>query len=91
MTVFGDLDMASAPRLRSELERVIDDGAEVTIDLRACGFIDSSGVAILAAAAWRVKERGRVLRIRGVRDRIRRTFDLAGLSGLDAIVLEPGE
>jgi anti-sigma B factor antagonist len=91
VTVYGELDMASAPRLRRELERVIDDGAAVTIDLRACGFIDSTGIATLVAAAWRVKERGRVLRIRGVRARIRRTFDLAGLSGLDSVVLEPGD
>jgi anti-anti-sigma factor len=89
VTVFGDLDMASAPRLRRDLDRAIARGDGVTIDLRACGFIDSIGIATLVAAAWQLKGQGRVLRIRGARERIRRTFDLAGLSRLDSVVLEP--
>ncbi|MGH2954414.1 MAG: STAS domain-containing protein [Solirubrobacterales bacterium] len=89
VTVFGEIDMASAPRLRRDLDRAIAHDNGVTIDLRACSFIDSIGIATLVAAAWRLKERGRVLRIRGVRDRVRRTLDLAGLSTHESIVLEP--
>jgi anti-anti-sigma factor len=91
VTVFGELDMASAPRLRAELEGPLASGKDLTIDLRACGFIDSTGVATLVGAAWQAKEHGRMLRISGVRDRIRRTFDLAGISGMDSVVLEPAD
>jgi anti-sigma B factor antagonist len=90
VTVYGELDMASASDLRAELDRAVDRENGVTIDLRACSFIDSTGIATLVGAAWRLKEQGRALHIRGVRDRIRRTFDLAGLSSHDAIVLESG-
>jgi anti-sigma B factor antagonist len=90
VTVFGELDMASVGELRAELDRAVERDNGVTIDLRACSFIDSTGIATLVGAAWRLKEQGRALHIRGVRDRIRRTFDLAGLSSHDAIVLESG-
>jgi anti-anti-sigma factor len=88
VTVFGELDMASVPRLRTQLDRAVERNDDVTIDLRACSFIDSTGIAALVGAAWRLKEQDRVLHIRGARDRIRRTFELAGLSSHEAIVLE---
>jgi anti-sigma B factor antagonist len=88
ITVFGDLDLASAPRLRRDLDRAIARDNGVTIDLRACSFIDSTGVAELVGAAWRLKEQGQVLRIRGAKDPVRRTFDLAGLSYHEAVVLD---
>ena len=89
VTVFGDLDLASAPRLRGVLVAAIDDERDLEIDLRACGFIDSSGIAVLAWAAWQLKDQGGTLKIRGVRPRIMKIFELAGLAGHSAIVLEP--
>lgn len=89
MTVFGELDLATAPQMRRDLERAIAQDNGVTIDLRACSFIDSTGIAALVGAAWRLKEQGRKLHIRGVRDRVRRAFELAGLAAHEAIVLEP--
>jgi anti-anti-sigma factor len=83
--------MATTPRLRNELERALAGGDGITIDLRACTFIDSNGIAALVGAAWRLKERGLTMHIRGVRDRVRRAFDLAGLSRHEAIVLEESE
>lgn len=88
VTVFGEIDLATAPRVREALEQAIDAGGEVLIDLRACSFVDSRGIAALAAAAMRLKDEGRVLTIRGVRERIQRTFDIAGLSSQDSVVLE---
>lgn len=88
LTVFGELDMATAPRLRTELEGAIATDRDVTIDLRACSFMDSSGVAALVAGAWRMKERGRVLHLRGARERVLGTLQLAGLHDHDSIVLE---
>jgi anti-sigma B factor antagonist len=89
VTVFGDLDLATAPRLRGMLAQAMDDERDLEIDLRACGFVDSSGIAVLAWAAWQLKDQGRTLKIRGVRPRIMNIFELAGLANHSAIVLEP--
>lgn len=88
VTVCGELDLATAPKLRRALESTFDGGGEVEVDLRGCGFIDSSGVATLVFAGWKLKEQHRTLRIRGARDRVRGTFDLVGLAGHPSIVLE---
>jgi anti-anti-sigma factor len=88
VTVFGELDMATAPQVRTAIEQAVDTDGKFVIDLRACGFVDSSGIAVLATAAWRRKDLGRVLVIRGVQERVRRTFDLAGLTSQESIVLE---
>ena len=44
----GELDLHTAPRLAAAIERAIaEDGSVIVIDLAACEFIDSTGVALL--------------------------------------------
>jgi anti-sigma B factor antagonist len=89
VTVFGELDISSAPRLKESLSEALAMDGDLEIDLRGCGFIDSSGIAVLAWAAWQLKETEREMRLRGVRDRVRQIFDLTGLSRHSSVVLEP--
>jgi anti-anti-sigma factor len=88
VTVFGELDVATAPRLRAALEEALAADGEVEIDLRGCGFVDSSGIATLVWGAMQLKNRNRRLLLLGARERVRRIFDLAGIAGHTAIVLE---
>jgi anti-sigma B factor antagonist len=88
-TVLGELDVASAPELRRALEPAIDADGELELDLRACSFVDSIGIATLVMAARRLSEDGRKLRIRGARQRVRKIFDLAGLTAHSGVVFEP--
>jgi anti-sigma B factor antagonist len=89
VTVFGELDAATAPRLRSTLQQALDAGGDIEVDLRACSFVDSSGIAALVWGAWRMKEDpDRKLVLLGARERVRRILDLAGVAGHSAIVLE---
>lgn len=88
VTVFGDLDIDTAGRLREELDAAVKGGGQVVIDLRACPFIDSSGLAALAGAAVRLDEQGRLLVIRGVGERVLRTFEIAGLSRRNSLRIE---
>jgi anti-sigma B factor antagonist len=90
-TVLGELDVASAPELRRALERALDAEGDVELDLRACSFVDSIGIATLVMAARRLSEDGRTLRIRGARQRVRKIFDLAGLTAHSGVVFEPEE
>ncbi len=89
VTVFGELDTATAPRLRDVFAEALEGDGDVELDMRGCGFVDSSGIATLIWAALRLKERGRTLRIQGVRHRVRKILDLAGVAGHSAIVLGP--
>jgi anti-sigma B factor antagonist len=88
VTVFGELDVSTAPRLRETLEKAIAHDGDVWLDLRGCGFVDSSGIATLVWGAVRMKERERRLVLVGARERVRRILDLAGIAGHSAVVVE---
>lgn len=87
-TLMGELDLASAPKLRDALDEAIASGGEVELDMRGCGFVDSMGIAAIVGAARRLNENGRVLRVKGAQHRVRRIFELAGLLDNDWITLE---
>jgi anti-anti-sigma factor len=89
VTVLGELDVASARELRRVLDEVVDRNGEVEIDMRACGFVDSMGIATLVTAARRMSEDERTLRIRGAQERVRKILELAGLTSHRWVVLEP--
>ena len=59
LAVEGELDLATAPQVREPLEAAIDDGtSRIVVDLRTCGFIDSTGLGVLLHAAKRADEAG---------------------------------
>lgn len=73
--VVGELDLASAPRYRSELVRAASSGP-VLVDLRDCDLIDSVGLGLTLGAArrsWAGGHRFAVL----VSAAARRSFELA--------------
>ena len=89
VTVFGELDMASSGRLREVLDEAIDaDRGDIELDMRACSFVHSTGIATLATAGRRLGEEGRVLRSRGARERVSRILELAGLPAQGWVALE---
>lgn len=53
--LFGELDQATVPELKTRLDEMIEGrNGPVLIDLSACEFIDSSGLAALVSARERV-------------------------------------
>ena len=91
VTVIGELDGATSPRMRAALERALEGDGDVELDLRGCTFVDSGGIAALVWASWRLKERGRRLVVIGARKRVRGILDLAGIAGHSAIVINGPE
>lgn len=82
--VAGELDLATAPQLRDAVAAVVDQGVTaVVVDLARLAFVDSSGVAALAAAVRQLGERGGRLSVRSVPPRAARVF---AVTGLDAMV-----
>jgi anti-anti-sigma factor len=76
--IFGELDMATAPQLR---ECLIDlEGTTVTLDFSGVTFMDSGGIAVLACAMKRARERGAELCVRGVRPAQMRVLEITGMA-----------
>lgn len=85
LAVSGEVDIASSPALRSELEAALDEGAhEVWVDLYATTFMDSSGLHVLLQLHQRAEALRRRLTIICPPGNVRRVLDLTGvISGLD--------
>lgn len=82
----GELDMATAPALHSELAGLAARGVHtVIVDIAQLDFIDSSGLSVLIAGLKRFREGGGTLTIRSPSGRAKRVFEIAGLSQLFAI------
>ncbi|HVF19635.1 MAG TPA: STAS domain-containing protein [Mycobacteriales bacterium] len=64
VAVHGEVDLATAPTLRTELQAVLDDEpAAVVLDLDAVPFLDSTGLGVLVAAYKRATALGIPLRL----------------------------
>jgi anti-sigma B factor antagonist len=74
--VSGEVDMQTAPRLRTALITACDPpGREVEVDLTEVGFIDSSGINELL----RISTDGCPVVVVGMSPTVERTFTLLGL------------
>lgn len=78
LSLFGELDLASAPSLEKQVKRLQWAGADVVvIDLSGLAFIDSAGLHVLLRAQRRAQA-GRLVLLRGPR-RVHRVFELSGV------------
>jgi anti-sigma B factor antagonist len=77
LAIEGELDLATAPKVREPLERAIEAGTrQVVIDMLGCGFIDSTGLGVLLHAAKRLEEDGGAMALVCVDDQIKRLLEL---------------
>ncbi len=80
MTLAGEIDVYTAPRLKESLIEQIEDGCtDLIVDLQGVGFIDSSGLGVLVGALRRTKERSGAIRLVCSRDNIMKIFRITGL------------
>ncbi len=78
ISVLGELDIASAGRLESELRRIEGDRPSVmVIDLSELNFIDSTGLRVLLGADARAREAGRRLIFVPGPESVHRVFEVA--------------
>ena len=75
----GDLDVSTSPRLLACIDELLAEGrSEITLDLRAVTFIDSSGLGALVKAHKRTGPAGR-LTIVQPRPHVHRAMEISGL------------
>ncbi|MGH9044594.1 MAG: STAS domain-containing protein [Acidimicrobiales bacterium] len=81
--VTGEIDVASAPQLRSELQEVCSGGnPAVAVDLRQVTFLDSSALGVLVGALRRSKENKTELQLIIDSPRLLKIFDITGLTSV---------
>lgn len=80
VTVTGELDMYSAPRLREKLIGLVTAGkADIVVDLSGVSFIDSSGLGVLVGALKRCRTSGGELALKGVNAQTSKVLSITGL------------
>jgi anti-sigma B factor antagonist len=80
VSLYGELDVATAPSLREQLIDLINDGHnQLVLDLEGIDFLDSTGLGTLIGALRRARTRGGDLRLVCTETRITRLFEITGL------------
>ncbi|MGH7011714.1 MAG: STAS domain-containing protein [Caulobacteraceae bacterium] len=89
--ISGELDAMNAAALRDALDVAHEPGRRVVVDLEDVTFIDSSGICVLVECANRALAEGRreLFSVRAD-DKLRRTFEVLGLTDHLGIVGKPG-
>lgn len=85
VAVRGELDLSTAPELDRVLEEAVAAEASILLDLSACDFIDSTGIALIVRVWQRLgKQDGRPrLVVCSVNQQVRRLLSITGVE--DAI------
>ncbi len=83
----GRVDALEAGKLKTELEKHIDPGNKILVDLTDVEFLDSSGLAVLVKC-WRTQtsEGGTLSVVLPAAEVARRVFDLTGFDQVFDIV-----
>lgn len=80
VSVYGELDVASAPTLREQLIELVASGShKLVLDLEGLDFLDSTGLGAIISALKRARTNGGDLRLVCTQSRIRRLFEITAL------------
>ena len=88
LVLCGELDVSTIPTVTDALDQeCARQPSRIVIDLAHVDFVDSSALHAFVVANQRLEEHGGSLRITGVSDVIRRTFEIVRL---DELFFAPG-
>jgi anti-sigma B factor antagonist len=83
LEVSGELDIATAPRLRSAIGDLMGQGVRhLELDLEACTFVDSSGMGALLWASHRMHAVGGDLVVTHVNGAPARALEISGVENV---------
>src|SRR6266566_2771618 len=81
LTLRGEIDVYTAPRLRQTLIDLVEGGAtDIVVDMEKVDFLDSTGLGVLVGGLKRVKDREGTMKLVATQDRILKIFDITGLA-----------
>ncbi len=80
LSVRGEVDVSTAPRLRQSLVELAEDGRKaLVVDLDPVEFIDSTGLGVLVSGLKRFRTQGGDLILACSQPRILRVLEITGL------------
>jgi anti-anti-sigma factor len=80
MSLSGELDLVSAPRLRNAIASLRGESIDVVVvDLADLTYIDSVGIGLLVASRRRLDAEGRTFTVRNPAPQVRRLLEITGL------------
>ncbi|WP_449065535.1 STAS domain-containing protein [Planomonospora algeriensis] len=84
VTIVGEIDLYTAPRLQSEFDRLLDERAAafMVVDMSGVEFCDSTGMNVLLSALKRLREQGGILEMAGPRPAVRKILQVTGLDSV---------
>lgn len=81
VSVVGEIDLTSAPRLDEEVTGLIEGSAkELVIELGGVSFMDSTGLRVLLKASKLLGSNGGTLVLRDPSEPVRRLLEVSGLN-----------
>jgi len=82
--IAGELDLKVADKLRTDLDRLIDEnpGKELILDFTNVNFIDSSGLGVILGRYKKICLTGSKICIKDVQPQVKRVLELSGISRL---------
>jgi anti-sigma B factor antagonist len=91
MSVAGEIDLYTAPRLHSELMRALGASTPVqlVVDMAGVEFCDSTGMNVLLAAQRRAREAGGDLQLASPRPAIKKVLQVTGLESVFTVLDNP--
>src|SRR6266566_7096767 len=81
LSLRGEIDVYTAPRLRQAIIDLVDGGAtNIVVDMEKVDFLDSTGLGVLVGGLKRVRMKEGSLAIVTSQDKILKIFDITGLN-----------
>jgi anti-sigma B factor antagonist len=86
LDVAGEVDLSTAPELRSRIEGLADDGCRrLVVDLADVSFMDSSGLSVLVSGFKGMREAGGEMAVVCPNVSIAKIFSITGLDRVFSI------
>ena len=79
----GDIDAYTGPRLSDHLNSAVaETTGDITLDLSKVSFVDSTGIAVMVAAAKKLRERGSELIVESPPRMVTKLLEMTGVTKL---------
>jgi anti-sigma B factor antagonist len=83
LSVKGEVDVYSAPRLREKLVELVSEGhRQIVADLEGVDFLDSTGLGVLVGGLKRLRSHDGDLTLVCTQPRILKVFEITGLTSV---------
>ena len=86
LSLIGEVDVANAGQVKEAALKLVSDGAKrLVVNLNGTEYMDSSGLGILVGLLKRLKESGGQMALAAARPRVKRLFEITGLTQVFAL------